>query len=298
MTGNPTESGTLSPRRVIFRPTGCASLVAMDGTDSAHWKKLPSDAEFLDISDYARPMALRVVAFLQHRPISVLTVTSSFLVVGLVAAVFIAEGSYPSLLAAIALIQIKNLLDAVDGSLARARKTPSRIGRFYDSFCDFIVGAAIFLALGYLLSHEIGLVAAPIALAAFLSVLLQNSLYCYHTVAHRLAAGGDTTSQLDERQSDDGDGDWRLRYLSRAYVYIYSWQDDLAARSDRGAPLAKRPTAFLTALSLCGLGTQLLGLCVFLAADQPVLFLWFVLGPMNLLTIGLVLWRRHSIRQT
>jgi len=269
----------------------------MDGDDSTHWKKLPADAEFLDISDYARPMAHRVVAFLQHRPISVLAVTSSFLVVGLVAAAFIAEGSYPSLLIAVALIQIKNLLDAVDGSLARARKTPSRIGRFYDSFCDFIVGAAIFLALGYLLAQDIGMAAAPIALIAFLSVLLQNSLYCYHTVAHRLAAGGDTTSQLDERQSDDGDGDWRLRYLLLAYVSIYSWQDELAARSDSGAPVAKRPTAFLTTLSLCGLGTQLLGLCVFLAINKPQLYLWFVIGPMNLFTTGLILWRRHSIRQ-
>jgi len=269
----------------------------MDGSESAHWKKLSPDAEFPDFSDYARPMAHRVVAFLLHRPISVLSVTSSFLLFGLLAAAFIAEGSYPSLLVAVVLIQVKNLLDAVDGSLARARKTPSRIGRFYDSFCDFIVGAAIFAALGYLLAQDIGLIAVPVALAAFLSVLLQNSLYCYHTVAHRLAAGGDTTSQLDERHSVDEDENRKLRFLLRAYVVIYSWQDDLAALSDSGASLGKRPKAFLTALSLRGLGTQLLELCVFLAIDKPGLYLWFILIPTNLFTMGLILYRRHSIRQ-
>jgi len=269
----------------------------MDGIESAHWKKLSPDADFLDISDYARPLAHRVVAFLQHRPVSVLAVTTGFLVAGLLAAAFIAQGSYPGLLVAIVLIQVKNLLDAVDGSLARARKTPSRLGRFYDSFCDFLVGAAVFAALGYLLAGRIGPVAGAIALAAFVSALLQNSLYCYHTVAHRLATGGDTTSRLDERQGIDREGDWRLRSLLRAYVIIYSWQDALAARSDRGAVPGRRPGAFLTALSVRGLGTQLLELCVFLAIGRPALYLWFVLLPMNLYTLGLVLYRRRTFGQ-
>lgn len=266
----------------------------MDGIESAHWKKLPPGADFTDISDYARPVAHRVVAFLQHRPVSVLAVTTSFLVAGLLAAACMVQGSYPGLLVAIVLIQVKNLLDAVDGSLARARKTPSRLGRFYDSFCDFLVGAALFASLGYLLARAIGPMAAVIALAAFVSALLQNSLYCYHTVAHRLAAGGDTTSRLDERQGIDEDGDWRLRYLLRAYVIIYAWQDALAARSDRGAPPGRRPGAFLTALSVRGLGTQLLELCVFLAIGRPALYLWFVLVPMNLYTLGLVLYRKRT----
>jgi|GEM_PF-4877859 len=162
----------------------------MDGIESAHWKKLPPGADFTDISDYARPVAHRVVAFLQHRPVSVLDVTTSFLVAGLLAAACMVQGSYPGLLVAIVLIQVKNLLDAVDGSLARARKTPSRLGRFYDSFCDFLVGAALFASLGYLLARAIGPMAAVIALAAFVSALLQNSLYCYHTVAHRLRQAG------------------------------------------------------------------------------------------------------------
>lgn len=269
----------------------------MDSSESGHWKKLSPEAAFLDISDYARPLAHKVVAVLRDRPISVLTVTSGFLVVGLAAAIFIMEGSYNGWLAAIVLIQIKNLLDAVDGSLARARNTPSRIGRFYDSFCDFIVGAGLFSALGYLLSRDIGFAAVPVALAAFVSVLLQNSLYCYHTVAHRLATGGDTTSQLDERDSADDESDWRLRFLYRAYVLIYSWQDEVAALTDTSSGVARRPAGFLVALSLLGLGTQLLGLCLFLAAAQPVLYLWFVLGPMNLYALALITWRRHNMRE-
>lgn len=266
----------------------------MEGSESTHWNKLSPEATFLDISDYARPLAHKVVAFLLDRPISVLTVTSGFLVVGVVAAAFVAEGSYTAWLVAIVLIQIKNLLDAVDGSLARARNTPSRIGRFYDSFCDFVVGAALFSALGYLLSLNIGFAAAPIALAAFASILLQNSLYCYHTVAHRLASGGDSTSKLDERFSTDDKSDWRLRFLHQAYVLIYSWQDKVAASTDNSPAVASRPKRFLVALSVLGLGTQLLALCLFLAAAQPALYLWFVLGPMNLYALVLIVWRRRS----
>jgi len=274
----------------------------MDGTESAHWKKLSPDAAFVDISDYARPAALRITAFLKHRSVGVLTVTSGFLVAGLAAAVFITGGSRVDLLTAVALIQVKNLLDAVDGSLARARKTPSRVGRFYDSFCDFITGAALFGAVGYLLARDAGAVAVPVAGAAFLSALLQNSLYCHHTVAHRLATGGDATSRMDERSSQagtgpDGAAEWRLRFLFRAYVLIYAWQDELAARTDPGPLVAERPKGFLTMLSLLGLGTQLLELCLFLAAGRPGLYLWFVLGPMNLLAVGLVVWRRQGPRR-
>ena len=46
------------------------------------------------------------------------------------------------MLAGIGLI-VKSFLDALEGSLARARNRPSRVGRFVDSVCDYIVNAAV-----------------------------------------------------------------------------------------------------------------------------------------------------------
>ncbi len=257
-------------------------------------RKLPREHAFLDLSDYGRPVALWIVAFLLHRPIGVLSVTSTFLAAGLIAAALIALGSYPAWIAAAILLQVKNILDAVDGSLARARQTPSRLGRFYDSFCDFVVGLVVFAALGHRLAVEIGWPAVPVTAAAFLSALLHCTLYSYHTVAHRLAVGGDRTSRLDEVAAGAGGNDWRLRFLYRAYLAMYAWQDRLVARLDKKAPPGPRPRGFLTAVSLLGLGTQILELDLFLLAGWPTGYLWFILLPANLLAAGIVAMRRRG----
>lgn len=260
--------------------------------------KLPPEHAFVDLSDYARPVALRVVAFLLERPVGVLSVTSSFLVVGILAATLITVDSHAAWIAAALLVQIKNVLDAVDGALARARRTPSRLGRFYDSFCDFLVGAAIFAVIGVRLMPTLGGGAFILAAAGLVSALLQGTIYSYFSVAHRLAVGGDRTSRTDERSAGAGGQDWRLRVMYAAYLLVYAWQDRLIAAIDGQLIDHPLPRGFLTAASALGLGSQLLALCVFLIAGWPDGYLWFTLLPANAYAIFLLRWRRarHSTR--
>ncbi|NIR44219.1 MAG: hypothetical protein GWN53_19055, partial [Gammaproteobacteria bacterium] len=59
--------------------------------------------------------------------------------IGLAGAVCYAAGGPDLALVGTAALQAKNVLDAVDGSLARLRGRPSRIGRFLDTDMDAVV---------------------------------------------------------------------------------------------------------------------------------------------------------------
>src|SRR5258706_7682382 len=98
--------------------------------------KVPTESAFFDLSDYAR-LPARWLA--KHVPASLTPVhlTLAFTGVGALAAWFMALNRF--LPFAGLLLLLKSLLDAADGSLARIRRRPSRVGRFLDSVCDFFV---------------------------------------------------------------------------------------------------------------------------------------------------------------
>ena len=109
--------------------------------------KVQAADRFIDVSDYARPVACRITRALVHTPITPLQVTCAYGVLGLIAALLFATGGYLSGVLAGILLLAKSTLDAVDGSLARARQHPSRVGRFADSVCDYLVNAVVFFGL-------------------------------------------------------------------------------------------------------------------------------------------------------
>ena len=109
-------------------------------------KVQPAD-KFLDLSDYARPIARRLTRALVNTRITPIQITIAYTLTGLTAAVLFATGTYLNGLIAGVLLLVKSMLDAVDGSLARARERPSRVGRFLDSICDYFITAAVFCGL-------------------------------------------------------------------------------------------------------------------------------------------------------
>lgn len=83
--------------------------------------KVQADDKFLDLSDYGRPLARRLVRVLVNTPITPVQVTLTYTVVGSIAALLFARGGYVNGVAAGILLLVKSTLDAADGSLARAR---------------------------------------------------------------------------------------------------------------------------------------------------------------------------------
>ena len=105
--------------------------------------KLPEAFQFLDLSDYGRPMARRLVQWLLPTPVGVLTLTWAFTFVGVLAVIFIFREQW--VLAGLCL-PLKSLLDAADGEMARARQRPSYVGRYLDTVNDGWINFALFYA--------------------------------------------------------------------------------------------------------------------------------------------------------
>lgn len=78
--------------------------------------------------------------------------TASSLILGILAAVAGAQGSYPSLLLAILLLNISFILDCVDGQLARGKHLSSLFGQWFDIHSDRVKDVLLLLgfAIGYM----------------------------------------------------------------------------------------------------------------------------------------------------
>lgn len=253
--------------------------------EQATGRKLPRSARFTDLSDYARPIAVRIARGLKDTRVVAPHVTMVWGVVGLAAAFCYATGQYRYALVGAGLMQVKNILDAVDGSLARLQARSSRVGRFLDSIGDAVVSVAVFAGLAVAIAA-----ARPVAYAAFLAAaalvlgLLQGSLFNYYYVRYRARHGGDATSRVTEgltahdrvRYGDRPLALGLLRLLLQAYGWIYGWQDELVQRIDAWAvrPLASQGREeeadalrsdhrHMTAVSVLGPGVQILLLDIF-----------------------------------
>ena len=258
--------------------------------------KVPTSYAFLDFSDYARPAARWLVRVLIPTRISPNHITLAFTLAGLAAAGLMALDRW--LLVAGVLVIIKSGLDAADGALARGRNRPSRVGRFFDSVMDFVVNVALCfsIALGAQ-ARGAGPGVYLLALAALISMVLQCSIFNHYYIRYRAQVGGDRTSQVSESAATQypWDNPAVLQVLFSAYRAIYGWQDALVAVLDKAiAGSGSRPITpgFMTAVSVLGLGTQLLILAVCAALGQPVWALWLFVTALNLYAVGLMLSRR------
>jgi phosphatidylglycerophosphate synthase len=266
--------------------------------------KVPQSARFVDLSDYARPLAVWIARRLRDTNVTAADVTAVWGVIGIVAAFCYAVGGYQYALLGAALIQVKNVLDAVDGSLARLQVRPSRVGRFLDSIGDAVISAAVCLALAIAVARERPVAyAAALAAAALVLSLLQGSVFNYYQVRYRQRSGGDRTSLVKERLTEYDRIYYEdrplalglLRQLIAAYNWIYGWQDALVQRIDRWAatPLmavGREETAdalrddrrLLTVVSALGPGMQILILDLYTIAGYRhlglalELFLWTI----------------------
>ena len=183
---------------------------------------------------------------------------------GLVSAFLLAGGE---LVAAAAVLQLKTLLDNLDGQLARATGRVTLTGRYLDTLADLAVNAALFVALA-------GATGLPLlTLAAFLALTVVLAFDFNATEQYREAHRIDVTRPRVTGGSVE-------RVLAATYALLLG-PLDRAARSLAGRrfPAGRTYDALtVTALANMGLTTQLavLGACLVLGA--PTAYLWFVLA--------------------
>jgi len=223
--------------------------------------KLAPQYQFLDLSDYGRPLARLFANRLKNTRFTPIHVTLLFGITGLIAIYCILQNHY--LLASFFII-LKSIIDAVDGELARVKKTPSYTGRYLDSIFDLILNFLFLMTICYVSETNFWL-----AILAFIGIQLQGTLYNYYYVILRnKSAGGDATSQIFEDKSPKalpGESQKSVDILFAIYTIVYGVFDKIIHTLDNDAYQVKTfPKWFMTFVSLYGLGFQLLMIAVLL----------------------------------
>ena len=249
--------------------------------------KLPKEHKFLDLSDYGRPLARLIANSLKDTTYTPIDVTVWFIISGLIAIGFILFQNYWG--AAFFLI-FKSILDAADGELARAKKTPSHVGRYFDSVSDIILNFLIFVALWY--TTEVSFF---FCFLSFLGIQLQGTLYNYYYVILRNNFDGDTTSRIFEYDSPKalkGEKQKNVDIFFSIYKVLYGPFDKIIYKLDPSASKAKPfPKLLMTALSTFGLGFQLLSISLMLVFGFKEYIVYFFLFY-SLMILVFVSWRK------
>lgn len=226
--------------------------------------KLPRQNQFLDLSDYGRPIAKVIANSLKNTAFTPIHVTIAFIISGLIAIACILNHYY---WATAFFLILKSILDAADGELARIKNTPSYTGRYLDSVSDIILNLFILMTIWYVTNGSLIL-----ALLAFIGLQLQGTLYNYYYVILRNRHKGDTTSRVFEEGTPiamKGEKQRDVNILFKLYSIFYGVFDKIIYQLDRKAIEGKYlPNWFMTALSTFGLGFQLLIIGLMLAFDM------------------------------
>jgi CDP-diacylglycerol--serine O-phosphatidyltransferase len=243
--------------------------------------KLPKEHQFIDLSDYGRPVARVIANSLKSTKFTPVDVTIAFVISGLIGVYFIIEASY--WLASFFLI-LKSILDAADGELARVKETPSYTGRFLDSVSDIILNFIILSTVGYLTGASFILI-----FLAFFGIQLQGTLYNYYYVILRNRFEGDTTSRIFENKTPSalpGEKQKNVTLLFFIYKALYGIFDEIIYALDKNAPEGKPfPNWLMTLVSTFGLGFQLLIISVLLVLGLKAFIIPFFIGYSGLIFV-------------
>ncbi len=249
--------------------------------------KLPAKYQFLDLSDYGRPIARFIANSLRNTKFTPVDVTIAFIISGLIGIYCITKEYYFT--AAFFLI-FKSILDAADGELARIKKTPSYTGRFLDSVSDIILNLIIFVTLWQVTEINLAL-----AFLAFFGIQLQGTLYNYYYVILRNRFDGDTTSRIFEDKTPTalpGEKQKNVNVLFFLYKLFYGVFDKIIYTLDKNASRGKPfPNWLMTLISTFGLGFQLLLISIFLIVGYKSFIIPFFIAYSSLIFIFIFIRR-------
>jgi hypothetical protein len=244
--------------------------------------KLSARDQFLDVSDYGRPIAKWFANKLKNTRITPIHITLLFGICGLIAIYCILKNHY--FLAGFFII-LKSIIDAVDGELSRVKNTPSYTGRYLDSVFDIILNFLFFSTICYVSKTPFWM-----TLLAFIGIQLQGTLYNYYYVILRnKSVGGDTTSQIFENKSPralPGESQKSVDILFKIYTIVYGVFDKIIHTLDSNAYKVKTfPNWFMTFVSIYGLGFQLLIIAIMLPLNLIEYIVPFFIGYTSLIFV-------------
>lgn len=144
---------TLLQHRQIIEASGVARVVderlAAREATRALWSSMSSSADGFVDRVFNRPMGRFLSKMLIHTPVSPNMISIASIIIGVMAALFLAEGSYRWALIGALLFQVSAIVDCVDGEIARILFKESPLGKWIDLAGDQIVHISVFAGIAF-----------------------------------------------------------------------------------------------------------------------------------------------------
>ena len=286
--------------------------------------KTTTSNDFLNLQSFLFVSSKQITKTLYNTSVTAHQIIFLSMIFGISASYLIIQNDKIFVVIGAVLLFYKNVLDKVDGSLARAKGLDSRRGRFYDSLADFVVTLTVFSALTYKLYLEYR--SEWIFLIGFLAMvfsMLQCSFFIYYHVSFIKHTGKETVNRIIESitEADLRTQDKWTLLLQRTFMLIYGWQDVLFAwlneklisnvktqmsnSSDNPKSKIQNPQLetlwyqnkpFLTLASSLSIGTHIFLICIFAILNKFEYYLFMNLIFMNLLLIFAVIYQYKSVK--
>lgn len=169
---------------------------------------------------FNRPVSLALTRVMAQLHVTPNQITTLVFALGIVAAILIARGDWPSLIVAGILVQLASIVDGSDGELARVAIRGSRFGAWYDTLTDNLrfAGMVAACAIGlYLRDPHVGYLIAGgafVAGAVYLVAVMTSHLRSTGSAGTHLVI----VAKVESDAAKGGAALWRFLYWLRPLV--------------------------------------------------------------------------------
>lgn len=256
---------------------------------------------------FIRPFAGLFVNMLFNKKIKPIQVVIFGSLLGLISAYFYSLNGYWNLFLGASFLFAKNISDAVDGQLARAKNMVDRRGRFLDSIADIIINFLVFLAISlsiYRIENNPNIFL--LCFIAFISISLRVSYFVFYLVSYLKLEDKMKNNRIIETITDeDKKGDKISYYLQIIFNIFYTWQDKFIYYIDKICKPKINDMNFdklwysdvwgLRLNNFIGLGTELTLLIIMSYLDMLKIYLYINIVILNLYLVIIVLYRKFIL---
>jgi hypothetical protein len=185
---------------------------------------------------FYRPVGFKIALLLRHTPITPNAITIISIFVGMAACImFYPDDNLIINLLGFALLIFANILDCVDGQLARITGIKSKIGRILDGFCGDIWFLTFYTAICLRLLHGNDRILSPlgfewgwwvfvIALISAYSHFNQAAMVDYYKTLHLHFLAGGKDSEFEDSSSVKAHYQtltWKKEPVSKTFLKLY-----------------------------------------------------------------------------
>ena len=175
-----------------------------------------------------------IVYFLQFTPIKANWVTLLYAALGIISALLLGSGIDSVIIAGVVVIFFRNILDWIDGPLARIKKQSSNLGEILDDWCaivgsfGFLVGLGMYL---YNATQEIHFIYLILILITVRAIDLKD--YAYHRTMYYFYKSNISTKKLrNKRKKNIQKGQNISSVLIKLKNFFQNFLDDRARTND------------------------------------------------------------------